>query len=181
MTSTIDAPVTPEVFVVSPPRRSPAPAMPATRPGRIVVRSLPPQRPITGSPGPEPVAAPPTTPPRAPGMAVARVEVRTMLQLTMEMLDGRRPRSQLGGRLSKEVLRHLAAANGRLNPAPDRRVGALARLHNPPGLHSIHLCHPAEGVTEASAVWRHRGRFRALAARFEWTDTRWMCTSLQLG
>jgi hypothetical protein len=147
----------------------------------VIVRKLPPQRPISGPPAPTPVLDPPAPEPWASGAAVAGREVRTVLQLIMETLDGRRPRSQLGGRISKEVLRYLTAAGGRLNPPTDRRATVLRGRHGPPGLQSVHLSHPAEGVTEASAVWRHRGRIRALAARFEWTGNRWQCTVLRLG
>ena len=181
MTSIIDAPALPEACVAFPPGRSAVRAVPRAGAERVVVRRLPRQRPISGAPEPAAALSAPSAPPWTAGMEVAGVEVRTMLQLIMETLDGRRPRSQLGGRLSQEVLRYLAAANGRLNPVPDRRASAHARRHSPPGLHSVHLCHPADGVTEASAVWRHRGRFRALAARFEWTGGRWRCTALRLG
>ena len=187
---TTDAPPVFEVGMLSPPgppvhagpvQARPVPTVPGRVRARVVVRRLPPQQPISEPPEPEPVVDPPAAQPWTAGTEVAGVEVRTMLQLIMETLDGRRPRSQLGGRLSQEVVRYLAAANGRLNPVPDRRAGARTHRHNPPGLHSVHLCHPADGVTEASAVWRHRGRFRALAARFEWTGTRWRCTTLRLG
>lgn len=180
MTSTIGVPAAPEACVVRPPGRSPVRSVSGPRSQQVIVRRLPRQQPVSEPPEPEP-AEETAGRPIAAGMAVAAIEVRTVLQLTMETLDGRRPRSQLGGRLSKEVLRYLAAANGRLNPAPDRRVRPATRRHSPPGLHSVHLCHPAEGITEASAVWRHRGRFRALAARFEWSGTRWVCTTLRLG
>jgi hypothetical protein len=181
MTSTIDAPAILEVHPVCPPGPLPAQTVPWVESRQVVVRRLPRQHPISGHPEPEPVVDPPSREPWASGLAVAGLEVRTVLQLTMETLDGRRPRSQLGGRLSKEVLRYLAAASGRLDPPTDRRAAALRGRHGPPGLHSVHLSHPAEGITEASAVWRHRGRFRALAARFEWTGTRWRCTALRLG
>lgn len=183
MTSTIDAPATPELCPVCPPGPLPAatarPATPCVQGRQVVIRRLPRQRPIQEPP--EPAHDPPSPEPWSSGMAVAAVEVRTVLRLTMETLDGRRPRSQLGGRLSRDVLRYLAAATGRLNPPTDRRATALRGRHSPPGLHSVRLSHPADGVTEASAVWRHRGRFRALAARFEWTAGRWQCTALRLG
>jgi hypothetical protein len=181
MTSTIDAPAVPEVRAVCPPAPPTTQELPWVHARPVVVRRLPPQRPVSGPPEPEPVVDAPASEPWASGRAVAAREVRTVLQLTMETLDGRRPRSQLGGRLNKDVLRYLAAAGGRLYPPADRRATALRGRHGPPGLHSVHLSHPAEGVAEASAVWRHRGRFRALAARFEWTGTRWMCTALRFG
>jgi len=188
MTSTIGAPAIPDVRAVRPsrpPGPHPARAVSGAPPGTVVVRKLPPQGPVVVSPPPEPAATPVPVgaSPRPPtsGMDLAGREVPAVLRLIMEMLDGRRPRSQLRGGLSKEVLRYLVAASGRLHPPVDRRAAALRGRHSPPGLRSVHLSHPAEGITEASAVWRHRGRFRALAARFEWTGTRWTCTALRLG
>jgi hypothetical protein len=184
MTSTIDAPARPEVRVACPPE---PPTGPPTEAARVVVRRLPQQCPVAGPTGPEPLADPPSAgqaasaPGMAVGMATAGHEVRTVLQMTMETLDGRRPRSQLSGRLSKEVLRYLAVAAGRLSPAGDRRAAALRGRHGPPALRTVRLSHPTEGVAEASAVWRHRGRIRALAARFEWTGTKWVCTALRFG
>ena len=181
MTSTIDAPAAPEVRAVCPPSALPERTVAEALARPVVVRKLPAQHPIAGPPEPEPVADPPSSESWTSGMAVVKREVRTVLQMTMETLDGRRPRSQLGGRLSKDVLRYLAVATGRLNPPTDRRAAALRGRHGPPGLKTVRLSHPAEGVAEASAVWRHRGRVRALAARFEWTGTRWQCTALRLG
>ena len=185
MTSTIDAPAVPEVRAVCPPAPPTTRELPWDQAPAVVVRLLPRQRPISAPPEPAPVVDAPASDPRlaarAASEAVAAREIRTVLQLTMETLDGRRPRSQLGGRLSKDALRYLAAAGGRLYPPADRRAAVLRGRHGPPGLHSVHLSHPAEDVAEASAVWRHRGRFRALAARFEWTGTRWTCTALRLG
>lgn len=164
MTATIDAPSVP-----GPRRPSYAPA---------VVRQLPPLEPCTGPihDREPPPAAP--EPPKVPGDP--RAEVGTVLRLVMEMLDGRRPSTQLGGRLSPLALRYLVAAKTRLNPPATRRAVARGR-HGPPGLRSLRMSHPAERVTEASAVWRHRGRYRALAARFEWEGGRWRCTVLRLG
>lgn len=165
MTSTIDAPATPEMRAAC----------------TVVVRRLPRQAPVAEAPEPDHAVEPAAPDPWGSGRALAYREVRTVLQMMMETLDGRRPRSQLGGRLSKEVLRYLAVAGGRLNPPADRRAAALRGRHGPPALRTVRVSHPAEGVAEASAVWRLRGRFRALAARFEWTGTRWVCTALHLG
>jgi hypothetical protein len=167
MTATIDAPAIP------------APRPPAVSP--VVIRRLPVQRPVAIPLPPEPVpaAVPDPLPPELPGQP--RAEVGTVLRLVLEILDGRRPPSRLSGRLSPAVSRYVVAARTRLNPPAMRRVAAIRGRHGPPGLHTLRLSHPADRVTEASAVWRHRGRFRALAARFEWSDGRWRCTALRLG
>ncbi|MBA2322628.1 MAG: hypothetical protein H0V92_00925 [Pseudonocardiales bacterium] len=199
MTSTIGAPTVPgsRLPAVTPAPHPPAepltppPAEPracpptesnATTSVRVVVRRLPPleplvePRPPATQPEPGPAHA---EPPEIPGRP--RIEVSTVLRLVLEILDERRPPTQLNGRRSPAVLRYLAAATGQLNPPAVRRVAALRGQHGPPGLRSLRLSHPANGVTEASAVWRYRGRPRALAARFEWTTEKWRCTALRLG
>jgi hypothetical protein len=101
--------------------------------------------------------------------------------MALEILDGRRAPTRLTGRLSPSVLRYLTAARTRLAPSTDGRVAGLRGRHGPPVLDKLHLSHPADRVTEASAVWRYRQRPRALAARFEWSEGRWRCTALRLG
>jgi hypothetical protein len=111
------------------------------------------------------------------------------------------------GRLDEPRFR--VSQSGRRHTA-HRREGSAERARGA-GLRSMRVCHPAEGVAEVSVVWRYRGRFRALAARFElsWSDPadtadpaaqptdtaaqptdtaarpaagpRWWCTALRLG
>lgn len=133
--------------------------------------------PIVGSATAPAEAQPPPRPPMVPGNP--RSEIEAVLRLVMEMLDGRRAATAAGGRIGPMALRYLVAARTRLRPTSGRLVGTPG--HGPPGLRSMRMSHPAEGVTEASAVWLHRGRARALAARFEWRAGRWRCTVLRLG
>ncbi|MBO0878340.1 MAG: hypothetical protein J2P19_33640 [Pseudonocardia sp.] len=186
------------------------------RTGRAVVRRLTDLEP-RGAPSPRPaaVAASPAPDPLHRHRE-ARARALVVLRLTIEVLTGRRPAAQLAGMVTGPVRRYvLAAASmldepGRRPGPPPRRGGSAAPGYGGAALRSIRICHPAAGVAEVSAVWRHHGRYRALAARFELlTDdevlddatarhdaegthpeadpaephrrTRWCCTALRLG
>jgi len=45
----------------------------------------------------------------------------------------------------------------------------------------VHLCHPDDGVVEASVVVQHEGRIRAMALRMVGVDGRWIVTAMELG
>jgi len=101
-----------------------------------------------------------------------------VLRQVLEVLDGRRPAAQIAGLVSESVLGYVLAVAGRLDdpglrrpPGSRRRTGVpragVGERTRAVGLRSMRVCHPAAGVAEISVVWRHRGRFRALAARFE--------------
>lgn len=145
--------------------------------------------------GPPPVASTSTD-------NTVRAHAHLVLRLVMEVLDGRRPAAQLVGVLSEPARRYVIAASGQLDephqrPGRDLRRRAAVRhysggqaAHTVAGLRSMRVCQPAAGVAEISAVWRYRGRSRALAARFELRaakrsgpsdQTRWWCTELRLG
>ena len=108
----------------------------------------------------------------------ARVHAHMVLRQVLEVLDGRRPAAQIAGLVSESVLGYVLAVAGRLDDPGLRRPLGSSRCSGVPragvgertravGLRSMRVCHPAAGVAEISVVWRHRGRFRALAARFE--------------
>jgi hypothetical protein len=182
--------------------------LPATR---IVVRRLPdldsepPERPVRPPASPDATTVPPPGPTTtSPGRV--RVHVHLVVRQILEVLDGRRPAAQLADLVAEPVLRYLTAAARRLDrpgldaPRRGRRPGAglapaTERVRGG-GLRSMRICQPTERVAEVSVVWRHRGRFRALAARFELpgepsTSTpraetaspgsRWRCTALRIG
>lgn len=96
---------------------------------------------------------------------------RQFAQGVVEVLSGRRPTAQLVRHVSPAVQRGLA------------RAGGSQPLKNPtaPTLHSLHLSEPDEGVCEMSAVVVVGARYRALAARLEWSIDHWRCTALQVG
>jgi hypothetical protein len=93
-----------------------------------------------------------------------------LVQAVVEVLAHERPRQQLVRWLSTEVYAdlgvHLAATPRRGRTGVRRTVS------------SIHLCEPADGVVEASAVVVGGTRARAVAVRLEGWDGRWRCTRL---
>jgi hypothetical protein len=106
------------------------------------------------------------------------VHAHIVLRQVLEVLDGRRPAAQLAGLVSESVLGYVVAVAARLDdpglrqPRGARRrplvpLAGLGERTRAVGLRSMRVCHPAAGVAEISVVWRHRGRCRALAARFE--------------
>jgi hypothetical protein len=119
-------------------------------------------------------------PPAGTGCAAAGIRpvAHLVLRRMLEVLDGRRPAVQLADAVTEPVLRYLISAAGRLDDPRYSPLRASGRRAGPPrigsaermagaGLRSMRICQPVDGVAEVSVVWRHRGRFRALAARFE--------------
>ena len=101
--------------------------------------------------------------------ADAHLAVSRILRLALEVLDRRRPATQLD--------RHFA-------PAPLRCWRVAVRQHRPhsrvrPG--RMRLCIPQPGVAEVALPCGIDGRVRALAARFEKTTAGWRCTAIRLG
>lgn len=204
MTSTVDRPAVTnlsDLSDLSGPTGLPNPA------SRAVVRRLPDIEPWVRPPASlnPPGARLPAVPlpeTSTPPDNTVRAHAHLVLRLVMEVLDGRRPAAQLVGVLSEPARRYVTAASGRLDE-PHQRLGRDLRRraairHYPgsqstravAGLRSMRVCQPAAGVAEISAVWRYRGRSRALAARFERCateqpgpigQTRWWCTELRLG
>lgn len=127
--------------------------------------------PPAGPPRPTPLVAPPVWEPEETERA-ARPAAARVLRLALEVLDGRRPASQLAAHLEPRALRYWRAALPASRPAVPSRLLRLV------------LCVPATGVAEVAAVCRIGGRVRALAARFEQAGadrTRWRCTVVRLG
>lgn len=96
------------------------------------------------------------------------LRANAVLRLLLEVLDGRRPVTQLAGHLAPTALRYVRAAG--------RRGSGRSRLT------SLRICRPAAGAAEVAAVYRLDGRARAVAARFE-RDAQgaWRCAVLRLG
>jgi hypothetical protein len=125
-------------------------------------------------------AAPQPTPSAA--LPDPRATCAVLVQAVIEVLAGTRQPTQLVRWLSADVYTALA-----------RRVGLAARLRRradsaPTGetgrravVSSVRLCHPADGVVEASVVVLDRGRVRAVAVRLEGLDGRWRATALEVG
>ena len=85
----------------------------------------------------------------------------------IEALSGFRQVSQLSTHCSPEI---FAALHPRVRPG-----GPLPRLL------SVRASEPADGVAEASAVFRRGERSAALAFRLQGIDGRWRVTALQIG
>lgn len=91
------------------------------------------------------------------------------LRAALEVFDGRRPAVHLAGQATPPVLRYWQAAAGR------RRVRGRAWFTR------LRVCLPSSGVAEVAVTCDVDGRPRALAARFERTRGRWLCTAVRLG
>ena len=100
-----------------------------------------------------------------------------LAQAVVEVLSGDRPCAQLLRWTTEGVHAELRRRAGRA-----ARAGATARLGAArPGVRSVRLCEPADGVAEVCAVIAGPDRCRALALRLEGADGRWLCTALQVG
>jgi Family of unknown function (DUF6459) len=121
-----------------------------------------------------PVAvAPPVDVPVWDEAGRVRDQLRQLVCLILEVLDGRRKVEQLRGVLDPQV---HAALQTRL-----RGGGAAGRQHR---LRTLHTCRPAEGIIELCgtvAVSTPTGRPSAiaLAARVERRGRGWRCTALR--
>ncbi len=99
-------------------------------------------------------------------------------QAVVEVIGGDRPLTQLVRWTTKRVYSDLG-----------RRVRILARTSPSaqrlrtlrPQVRSVHVFQPTLDTAEISVHVRHGHRSRALAARLELDDGRWLCTVLQLG
>jgi hypothetical protein len=110
------------------------------------------------------------------GGEVSRAERREVqrtvtgqLRAALEVFDGRRPAAHIADLVTPSVLRYWRAA------ARQRRVRVPTRFAR------IRLCLPRSGVAEVAVTCEIDGRPRALAARFERTRGRWLCTTVRLG
>jgi hypothetical protein len=99
-------------------------------------------------------------------------------QATVEVLGGDRPLSQLLRTTSARVYADLdrrVRILGRRTPAPQRERAVR------PQVRSVRVFRPGAGSAEVSVHVRHGHRSRAIAARLEQQDGRWVCVALQLG
>jgi hypothetical protein len=99
----------------------------------------------------------------------ARHAITRQLRTALEVFDGRRPAAHIADQVTPSVLRYWRAAAQQRHP---RRPARFTR---------IRLCLPRSGVAEVAVTCDIDGRARALAARFERSRGRWLCTALRLG
>lgn len=95
-------------------------------------------------------------------------------QVIAEVLAGARAAHQLADVCTLDVLQLLERSAGRLQA---RHGGPASR----PRVASVHVCQPADGVAEASAVIDTGARRRALAIRIEGQHGSWRCTAVHIG
>jgi hypothetical protein len=100
--------------------------------------------------------------------ARAAREVTRLVAMLIEVLDGRRPASQLRDMLSEQVYAALQTRVRTTRPGRARR------------LRSIHPCRPAPGVLELCATFGTPHRTFAAALRLEYRAGRWRCTALRV-
>jgi hypothetical protein len=99
-------------------------------------------------------------------------------QAIVEVIGGDRPAAQLVRWTSRAVytdLNRRVRILGLTSNAATR--GQVAR----PQVRSVRVCQPAPKIAEVAVHLQHGRRSRAMAARLEIIDRRWLCTALQLG
>jgi Family of unknown function (DUF6459) len=96
----------------------------------------------------------------------------------VEVMGGDRGPSQLLRRTSEQVYADLCRRAALLNRATpnDRRQRRLRSQ-----VRSVHLFCPSAEAAELSIHVRHGHRSRAIAARLELVEGRWICVALQFG
>jgi hypothetical protein len=109
----------------------------------------------------------PTLPDRDDHAAVAAV-VSDTLRTALEVLDGRRPHSQITSAFAPRAATYWSGARKRRGPGRTR-------------LQRVHVCLPWPGVAEVAAVILDGNRVRAVPARFE-RNARgtWRCTYVRI-
>lgn len=120
--------------------------------------------------GPPPADPARTVGPAPAAPSAAREPITRLLRLACEVLDGRRPATQLAPHADESVLRCWRAAAAR---RPARRSPARFRR--------VRLCHPRPDAAEVAVAVELDGGVRALAARFELHGGRWRWTAVRLG
>lgn len=131
---------------------------------------------------------PPRTGPARAGAVVVPIDsrmrhgieqwTRRFVQAAVEIVGGDRPVSQLLRWTSPEVYDNLHRRALLVGRAGGHQPG-LARVQPVrPRVLSVHTCFLSESVVEAGVHVRYGERSRALAARFERVQQRWICTAL---
>ncbi|HWJ82104.1 MAG TPA: Rv3235 family protein [Nocardioides sp.] len=135
-----------------------------------------------------PRSEPPVTTRRATAAAVVPIDrrlrasieewARRFVQAAVEIVGGDRPVSQLLRWTTPDVYADLHRRALLVGRAGGHQPG-LARVQQVrPLVQSVHACFITGDVVEAAAHVRYGERSRALAARFERRDQRWLCTAL---
>ncbi len=100
-------------------------------------------------------------------------------QAAVEIVGGDRPASQLVRWTSRAVYHDLERRALLVARAGGHQPGAARVQPVRPRVHSIHTSFTNAEIVEASAHVRYGERSRAVAARFERREQRWVCTALE--
>lgn len=167
----------------------------AERP-RAAVVTLGPAAPVASVQGTlalalEPRREPPTARPATTGGGAdvvgidrrARREVEAwscrFAQAAVEIVGGDRPATQLVRWTSAEVYADLNRRAQLIARAGGHRPGQARVQPVRPRVVGVHTCFVESGIVEASLRIRYGDRSRAVAARFERRQERWVCTALE--
>lgn len=90
----------------------------------------------------------------------------TYVVTVIEIMAGRRPVQQVARSTHRFTYNTLLKLVGTINEVPKIR--------------RIHRNQPIEGVVELTAILVFKNRVRALTARLEGVDRKWLCTELEL-
>ncbi|MFC5727908.1 MULTISPECIES: Rv3235 family protein [Nocardioides] len=121
-----------------------------------------------------------------PGAAVVDLRLRRSIeewthrfaQAAVEIVGGDRPTSQLIRWTSPDVYADLHRRALLVARAGGHQPG-LARVQPVrPRVQSVHACFISDAIVECGVHVRYGERSRAVAARFERIDQRWICTAL---
>lgn len=104
---------------------------------------------------------------------------RRYLQAAVEIAGGARPSSQLLRWTTRDVHADLDRRGQLVARAAGRHPGEHGRAALAPTIMSLHPHTVRRGVLEVAARVRYGERCRAVAARFELRQERWVCTALE--
>jgi len=99
-------------------------------------------------------------------------------QAAVEIVAGDRPVSQVVRWASREVHADLRRRAHLVARAGGHQPGLAQVQPVRPRVESVHSCFVTEEIVECSVRVRYGRRSRAIAARFERIDERWICTAL---
>lgn len=100
------------------------------------------------------------------------------VQAAVEIVGGDRPVSQLVRWTSRDVHLDLDRRARLVARAGGHQAGTARVQPVRPRVQSVHSCPVRDGVVEAGVHVRYGPRSRAVAARFERRQDRWVCTAL---
>jgi hypothetical protein len=113
---------------------------------------------------------------RRPARADSHAWAARFMQAVIEVLSSERPLTQLIRWTDANVYADIASRRQRLA----ERSARVPRSGRPP-VATVHVYQPAESVTEVAARVTTGNRSRAVAARLERRNDRWLCTAIQFG